>query len=35
MISFYYIIYGIVELGDSVDDQLAPNVHLDVDNWLW
>jgi hypothetical protein len=35
MSTFYSIIGGFVELGDSVDDQLAPNVHLDIDNWLW
>jgi hypothetical protein len=36
MITFYQIIYGIVDLpNQGVDDFLAPNLWLDVDNWLW
>jgi hypothetical protein len=35
MVTFYFIIWGIVDLGDNLDDTLDPNQMLDVDNWLW
>ena len=36
MVTFYDLIYGFVDLqNQGVDDFLAPNLWLDINNWLW
>jgi hypothetical protein len=35
MSTFYFIIWAMVELGDNLDDTLAPNQMLDLETWLW
>jgi hypothetical protein len=35
MFTFYYMIYDIVDLGDNLDDTLAPNMYLDWSTWIF
>lgn len=35
MSTFYIEIMGFVDLGDTVDNFIAPNLWLDTNNWLW
>jgi hypothetical protein len=35
MSTFYSIIYGVVDLGENLDDTLDPNEMLDFYTWIW
>ena len=35
MSTYYAFILGFVELGDTNDEFLQPNLWLDINNWLW